>query len=322
MELFSHIHFMNQMEMTEDVEEAQKEAYDIFLEENPGSIAALSGEHAVRGTVNVLLEFPVPAEYEPHIIRIQSFSTMQMSESYYTHRKNYDSYLLLYTYSGQGELIYEGKTWQLSEGDGFLIDCRKEHTYRTKGSQWYHSDLHFTGGISRFLFEHCFAGSDPVFHESVSGEYQLLLEKMLRDYTSTAFHREFLVSSQIESLMMHVFRLQHQKLQQDRIPENIQLLQKYLENHFTENLSIGEMASFCGLSKYYMIRQFKQHTGFTPKEYVLNLRISHAKMLLSETDLPSCKIGRMVGMDNEENYIRIFKSRIGMTPGEYRARVQ
>ena len=45
-----------------------------------------------------------------------------------------------------------------AEGDGFVIDCRKEHSYRTRGDRWVHSDLHIAGGPADYWYRKCFEG--------------------------------------------------------------------------------------------------------------------------------------------------------------------
>ena len=48
------------------------------------------------------------------------------------------------------------------------------------------------------------------------------------------------------------------------------------------------------------------------------MRISHARMLLTSTDIPAYKIGILVGISNEANFIHLFKENVGLTPNEYR----
>ena len=60
----------------------------------------------------------------------QLFCYMDSSEKYFTRRKDYDSYEILYTYAGRGELRYGGRTYALAAGDGVLINCNLPHGFR------------------------------------------------------------------------------------------------------------------------------------------------------------------------------------------------
>ena len=241
-----------------------------------------------------------------------------MGKNYYTHRKNYESYLLLYTYEGNGKLCYQGNTYELHENDGFIIDCRQEHFYKTVGEKWVHSDLHFDDGMSSFLYKHCFQEKSAVFHCQDPGEYQHKLEQLLSYQNSSFKEKNFIISAKIQELLMYVLLLQNRTNISESIPESIVYLQKYLDHNFTLNITLNDMASFCNMSKYHLIRQFKKYIGYTPKEYMIHLRIARAKQLLIDTSIPSYKIGIMVGINNEANFIQIFKDRVGKTPKEYR----
>ena len=106
--------------------------------------------------------------------------------------------------------------------------------------------------------------------------------------------------------------------EREKIPDAIRYLQSYLEHHFEQKITLDDMAQFCGLSKYHLCREFKRYTSFSPKEYLLQLRIARAKMLLLGSELPACRIGALVGIPDETNFTRLFRHRVGMTPGEYR----
>lgn len=99
---------------------------------------------------------------------------------------------------------------------------------------------------------------------------------------------------------------------------DMQEIATYLENHFSENITLDDLShKFC-LSKYHLVREYKKAIGFSPIDHLLKIRIEQAKMLLHSTDIPSYIIGQNVGFSTEANFIRMFKSKEGVTPGNYR----
>lgn len=92
----------------------------------------------------------------------------------------------------------------------------------------------------------------------------------------------------------------------------------YMENNYQQELSLDELADMASMSKYHFADSSKNTHLFSPKKYLINLRISHARMLLTSTDIPAYKIGILVGISNEANFIHLFKENVGLTPNEYR----
>lgn len=276
-------------------------------------------EYWIDGRTRVLFPHPVTRERKEKLIYLQAFCYMESGARYYTRRSEYASFLLLYTYQGRGKLTYEGKAYSLNENDIFLIDCRKPHFYQTDGELWKHADLHFFGGISEYLYQENFSGRLPVFHVQQPANFQKHLEGILSVYTGSSLRRDFLFSSELERLLLWMIEEPGDIPDEMEMPENIRLLTSYMERHFQKDMSLDEMSAFANMSKYHLCRKFKQYTGFSPKEYVNYLRILEAEMLLRDTKFPGYRIGMMVGFPSEANFIRHFRKKNGITPGEYRA---
>lgn len=313
--MFEHIYFLNSQVNVGTHDLLQLAKYDKMVKEYR---LAENVDFHMEGKSQYMLQRPLSSEKQKNLMYLQAFVYMDSGSAYFTKRKDYASYLLLYTYEGTGELIYRNQHYSLREGDGFLIDCTEEHYYRTVGAHWCHSDLHFYGGLSNYFYRENFAAKYPVFHCAKTNAYQNQLEKILRMQNDMTADRDFRFSFELEKLLFYVLDCLSEADQEDAIPDNIRMLQNYLEQHFIQNISLEYMADFSGISKYYLCRQFKKHTGFSPKEYVIHLRLLHAQMLLQSTDIPCYKIGIISGFPNEANFIQHFKKENGMTPGEYR----
>ncbi len=280
--------------------------------------AVAGASFQITGCFSAISEQPMTENAKQQFLYIQSFSYMKMGGGYYTRRRNYDSYLLLLTYSGKGELIYQGERYTLHPGSLLVIDCREEHEYRTLGNSWEHADLHIHGGNVGFLYQEYFSKRSPVFPLSNWKEYQNRLERLLKENQALTLYRNFHVSSEIQKLLLFVMNDQNSGNLIGEVPPSIAALTEYLAQNYSHEISLEDMAARCGLSKYHFLRSFKQYTGFTPYDYLNTLRIAQAKNLLADTDLPAYKIGQMVGFPGEASFIRLFKLKTGATPGAYR----
>lgn len=95
-------------------------------------------------------------------------------------------------------------------------------------------------------------------------------------------------------------------------------VQDWLEYHFSVASPVEEMISRSGQAARTFKRRFKRATGYSPLEYVHCLRVEEAKRRLERTNEPVEEIGWRVGYEDPAFFRRLFKRRIGMTPGSFR----
>ncbi|MFC0470926.1 response regulator [Halalkalibacter kiskunsagensis] len=98
----------------------------------------------------------------------------------------------------------------------------------------------------------------------------------------------------------------------------IKKAQSYLKENFTKEIGIESVSEEVDLSVSYFSVLFKQKTGVTFLEYVTNLRIEHACILLKTTDLKTYEIANMVGYNDQRYFSQVFKKRLQVTPSQYR----
>ncbi|WP_407267834.1 helix-turn-helix domain-containing protein [Radiobacillus sp. PE A8.2] len=104
----------------------------------------------------------------------------------------------------------------------------------------------------------------------------------------------------------------------DKNQSKIDIVLAYMKNHYTQDLSVEEIAESVNLNPAYLSRIFKQSVGKTMVEYLTEIRLQKSVELLSESTLTVKEIAESVGYNNVNSYIRFFKKYEGMTPGEYR----
>ncbi|WP_161974873.1 AraC family transcriptional regulator [Bacillus timonensis] len=93
----------------------------------------------------------------------------------------------------------------------------------------------------------------------------------------------------------------------------------YVQEHYMEKLTIDSIAKVLNLSKSYLSHLFKEVTGFTVMEYLMATRLSQAKYMLAlEPDKPLKDVSYDCGFESASHFSRYFKSKVGMTPKDYR----
>lgn len=92
----------------------------------------------------------------------------------------------------------------------------------------------------------------------------------------------------------------------------------YIDEHYSEGVSLEEVANATGISRYYVSHLFKELMNTTFVGYVNELRLNRAAMLLVTTDSPIIEIASLSGFNNLSNFNRAFKMYFNRTPSAYR----
>jgi len=92
----------------------------------------------------------------------------------------------------------------------------------------------------------------------------------------------------------------------------------YIRRHFSEKVSLEDVAYEVSLSPTYFSRLFKEEAGQSFKVYLNDLRVGEAKNLLRETDLALIEIASRVGFEDQSYFSRVFRNVVGISPGRFR----
>ena len=92
----------------------------------------------------------------------------------------------------------------------------------------------------------------------------------------------------------------------------------YVEAHFTEEISMEDVAAAAFLSPAHFREVFSQVMGQPPRDYLRHLRVERARTLLATTDRPITEIGLASGLGESSYFARVFRAAMGLTPSEYR----
>jgi AraC family transcriptional regulator len=92
----------------------------------------------------------------------------------------------------------------------------------------------------------------------------------------------------------------------------------YVDARIGGPISLDDLASVAGVSRFHFHRQFRKSVGVTPHEYVLRARIERAKGLLTASDLTVGEVSGAVGFADQSHFSNIFRKLTAMTPRSFR----
>jgi AraC-like DNA-binding protein/ligand-binding sensor protein len=142
------------------------------------------------------------------------------------------------------------------------------------------------------------------------------------------FHSRVLSHAQFESVIrllsifgQHLSMVSNQVLlqEQNSEPPTIVRAKKFIHEHQTNDLSLGEVARSVNTSTFYFCKMFKKATGLNFTNYLSRVRIEKAKNLLINPNLRVSEIAYEVGFQSLTHFNRVFRKMVGQAPTEYRA---
>ena len=98
----------------------------------------------------------------------------------------------------------------------------------------------------------------------------------------------------------------------------VERVKHFINTNRNANITSEDICRHIGCSRSLISHQFKEKTGIGLREYITSLRISDAKILLTNSDLSVTEVAFAVGFSSSNYFANVFKRDVGITPGEYR----
>lgn len=95
-------------------------------------------------------------------------------------------------------------------------------------------------------------------------------------------------------------------------------IKEYINEHYSEKITLEEVAKVVFLNESYLSVFFKERTGMFFSDYILNVRIEKGKEMLKKSNLMVCEIAEKAGFSDYRYFCKVFKKEVNMSPLEYR----
>lgn len=100
--------------------------------------------------------------------------------------------------------------------------------------------------------------------------------------------------------------------------KRLQLARQWMEQNYAARVNLRQAADIAMLNQEHFLRMFKQAYQQTPHQYLTQLRLEKAKLLLLHTNERVSSVSQQVGFESLASFSGLFKQKVGSTPGEFR----
>lgn len=241
--------------------------------------------------------------------------------SYGPHARNH--YLFHYVISGRGVLYADDNAYTIEGGRGFLIVPGVPTTYvADREDPWEYTWIEFDGLRARESLSLAGVSRHQPVYTPLNREAGRLLEEQMLYIVN---HSQASPIRQIGQGFLFLDQLVQssagQRPQTQRRLRDFYMKEalSFIEQNYQRDISIEEIAAFCGLNRSYFGKVFRDTMGESPQAFLLHYRMARAAQLLKESTLPISAISAMVSYANQLHFSRAFKSVYGVAPRDYRA---
>lgn len=246
------------------------------------------------------------------------------------HFHSHDFYEIYFFMDGNVKYYIENESYTLAKGDVLIIPPGKLHRPVIEGNTPY--DRYVLWIYNRYVSSNkgisCLMGEITAMIEEkntrlISFEGSALkaltemLDRLMGDSRSdgdisfyTAESRITLILSELLSCFRRTEKVHEE--QEDTVQQVI----SYINRNVADAPSLEELSAKFFVSKYYLLRKFKEHTKTTIHRYILMKKINLAKELLEKGEPPN-KVCEKCGFSTYSNFYKAFTDQTGTAPGNY-----
>lgn len=242
---------------------------------------------------------------------------------------------------GTAKYVVDFKEYIVREGDILIIPPSSLHYFEQ------HNDEHFLGLTYIFDKKLIDGGSfdtcstkyiNPIFNNDIylpihipadtphTDTLKPILDKILINHDSHRDAYELQIKIGFLEFISYFYSVNYYLVNKSYDTSNMRTtslikdVTTYIEEHYSDKITLEMLAEKINISVYYLSHIFKQYTNQTPIEYLNQYRLATAANLLKTTDSSIMDISFECGYNNVSYFNRAFKNRYNLTPKEYRKR--
>ncbi len=230
-----------------------------------------------------------------------------------------DNLMLIYVKKGQTHFGIDDKDYRCQENDILILNPQQKISFEADKN----SEI-ITILLTGFVF------TSSVNLDSVDGHFLVhnrgrtlrhYFDLLLLENESKSRGTDQIIKRLVECIMIYVLRHSDISIKDNgklAKSKDVQEVQNYIRDHYSEKVTLEQLAEVSDINKFYLIRIFKQNTGLSPIDYLIHVRIEESEKLLIHTDEQIADISAKVGFNSPSHFTKAFRMINHITPSQFR----
>jgi AraC-like DNA-binding protein len=257
-------------------------------------------------------------DYPPHITLAHLFHA---PKGWAIRNRTMGQYVLQYVVEGRANYPVGGRMYSTVKGDLLFHRPGEPHSILTlEGEPYVCLSLVFHFGEYDFPVHQLF-GETHLLGNYTGTELEKKLTRLVHMYRQPGLSSQL----QAQGLLLEVLgeaaagldNPRTDSIVEARTKAKLLLLQNYIREHYAENVQHSDLEQIAGLSRNYIIVQFKRQFGVTPMQYLTWVRIQKARELALQTNLSVSEIAGQVGYADVHTFGKMFKKKTGTSLSQF-----
>lgn len=268
---------------------------------------------AMKHAINEDIYYATQKEIISDVFKIRFCGITYPDKTYEISRVNPSSICIEYVEKGSGTVHAGNKTFHPEEGDSYILHTKTYHHYYSNPSNpWKKHFVVICGSLIENLIEGYQLNNAYLFKGLDTKEE---LEKIIELAKNKKGDLTYEVISIVNKIL---YKMKMHTLLEKKAPDIAEKMRDFLNENAVNKFRIEDLCEYVSKSESHTIRIFKEAYGITPYAYVLNKKISLAKDLLVNTNLPIKQVSSNLNFADEYYFSNVFKAKVGLSPNNYR----
>jgi AraC-like DNA-binding protein len=232
-----------------------------------------------------------------------------------------NEYQIVYITKGEGIFESQGRKYRVIPGSAWILFPGVRHFYKPVYEVgWMEYWAGFKGPAFDALRDDGFISPEsPFFEIGLQNSVLECFNEILDEVRNQRPLYQIKASSCILSLIAQILAFERRKAQPGHSEQLVEKARFLMEENIYDDIDLNSIAERLDVSTSHLNEVFKTYTAMTPYQYYIHIKMHLAKSLLEQGELSVKEISFRLGFQDQYHFSRLFKSKTGIAPSQWKA---